>query len=140
MPALNRAFDHSSANDVAGFSSQIRYAAAWRHVAVRFRKKPGVLGYDILNEPWPGSEFPTCVSTVGCPLFDSTQLAGFDKRVIARIRSVDKRHLVWPEPLLTFDFGASTSVGDIGGSHAGFNFHDYCLPGGVGLPLPPSKN
>jgi endoglycosylceramidase len=135
-PALNRAFDHFWANDPGpgGVGLQDRYAAAWRHVAGRFRTAPYVVGYDLMNEPWPGSVFPTCANPAGCPAFDAAQLTEFTKRVIARIRKADRTTLAFYEPLLTFDFGANTSLGDVGGRHAGISFHVYCLPGAFGGP------
>ena len=56
MPALNRAFDHFWANDAdaAGRPLQNSFAAMWRHMASRFADRRKVLGYNILNEPWPG--------------------------------------------------------------------------------------
>src|SRR3954470_5840332 len=56
-PGLNRAFDNWWANTPGPGSVplQVRYARAWARVAQVFRSDPGVLGYDLLNEPWPGS-------------------------------------------------------------------------------------
>ncbi len=34
---------------------QDHYAAAWQHVAKRFAGNPTVIGYDIMNEPFPGT-------------------------------------------------------------------------------------
>jgi endoglycosylceramidase len=136
MPALNRAFDHFWANDPGpgGVGLQDRYAAALGHVAQRFDAAGHVLGYDVLNEPWPGSVYPTCVNPAGCPLFDSATLTPFTQRAISGIRDAGAQKLVWYEPLLTFDFGAQTSMGDTGDPSAGMSFHDYCLPGAIGLP------
>ncbi|MDX6661910.1 MAG: endoglycosylceramidase, partial [Solirubrobacterales bacterium] len=135
-PALNRAFDHFWANDPApdGVGLQDHYARAWSHVASRFRDQPGVLGYDLMNEPWPGSAYPSCTSPAGCPAFDQTQLTAFTVKVIDQIRKVDRRHLAWYEPLLTYDFGAQTWLADPQDGRAGFSFHDYCLPGAFGGP------
>ena len=134
-PALNRAFDHFWSNDaLAGVRLQNAYAAAWRHVAAAFASNPYMLGYDIMNEPWPGSVYPTCTNPAGCPAFDATTLTQFTNRVIARIRQVDPGTLAFYEPLLTFDFGALTWHGDTGDPQAGFSFHDYCLPGAFGGP------
>jgi endoglycosylceramidase len=57
QPALNRAFDNFWANATGpgGVGLVDRYAAAWKHVAETFSGDPGVLGYDLLNEPWPGT-------------------------------------------------------------------------------------
>jgi endoglycosylceramidase len=136
MPALNRAFDHFWANDPGpgGIGLQDRYAAALGHVAARFDADGHVLGYDLMNEPWPGSVYPTCVNPLGCPLFDLNTLTPFTERAIAAVRSAGASKLVWYEPLLTFDFGAQTWLGDTGDPAAGMSFHDYCLPGAFGGP------
>ena len=123
MPALQRAFDHFFAND-GGL--QDRYAAAWAHVASRFRGVPNVVGYELLNEPWPGSAWQDCINPTGCPVNDA-KLEAFDKRVLAAIRAVDPATLVWAEPFVLFNQGGGTSVGALGDPNVGFSFHDYCL-------------
>ena len=129
MEALNRAFDHFWQNDEArdGRRLQQAFGAAWRHVAKRFRDDRNVLGYNLFNEPWPGSQWPTCANPAGCPAFDTQFLTRFSERVIREIREVDRRSLVWYAPNLTFDFGAQTWHGDTGDPHAGFAFNNYCL-------------
>jgi len=134
---LQRAFDNFWANtEVAGRGLQDAYAAAWRRIAGKFRSNPFVMGYDLINEPWPGSAFGPqgCGNPAGCPVFDSTTLTEFSIRVLNAIRSVDPTTLVFYEPLVTFDFGADTSHGDTGDAQAGFSFHNYCLPGAFGGP------
>jgi endoglycosylceramidase len=128
MPALNRAFDHFWANDPGpgGVGLQDRYAAAWRHVASRFRNSPYNMGYDLLNEPWPGNGWQTCANTAGCPVFDGQRLTPFSQRVYKRIREVDKRRIVWYEPNVLFNNGPETHHGDIG-PRSGMSFHVYCL-------------
>jgi endoglycosylceramidase len=123
MPALQRAFDHFFAND-GGL--QDHYAAAWAHVAARFRDAPNVVGYELLNEPWPGSTWADCINPGGCPVNDA-RLEAFDKRVLAAIRAADPRTLVWAEPYVLFNQGAGTMVGALGDPNVGFSFHDYCL-------------
>jgi endoglycosylceramidase len=135
MPALNRAYDHFWSNDpVLGMGLVDRFAAAWRPIAERFRDRPYTMGYDILNEPWPGSVFPSCASTEGCPEFDTGPLSDFTLKVFEQIRAADPESLIFWEPLLTFDFGAKTSHVDTGDPEAGFSFHNYCLPGAFGGP------
>jgi endoglycosylceramidase len=125
---LNRAFDNFWADDiVAGRPIQNAYAAAWRHVAKRFAHSRHVLGYDILNEPWPGSTFAGCVNPAGCPAFDTGPLHQFDRRVLEQIRKVDRNSLVFEEPLVLFNFGSQTSVPPSGDEQTGFSFHNYCL-------------
>jgi endoglycosylceramidase len=126
---LNAAFDNFWRNWLAsdGVGLQDHHAHAWAHVAGRFKSDPNVLGYELINEPWPGVAYPTClVPVVGCPMSD-TVLTELYKRDIAAIRSVDPSTLVWYEPYLLFNFGFPTSVDSGGDAAAGFSFHDYCL-------------
>jgi endoglycosylceramidase len=123
MPALQRAFDHFFAND-GGL--QDHYAATWAHVAQRFKDAPNLLGYELLNEPWPGSAWQNCANPVGCPA-DDAKLEAFDRRVLAAIRTADPRGLVWHEPFVTFNQGGGTSVKALDDPNVGFSFHDYCL-------------
>jgi endoglycosylceramidase len=126
-PALQRAFDNFWANRPGpdGIGLQDHYAAAWAHVAGRFAGNRSVLGYDILNEPFMGSEWQTCANTEGCPVFDK-KLDAFDHKVNEAIRAVDQRTLVWYEPNPSFNFGANTHLTSPGPA-SGFAFHDYCL-------------
>jgi endoglycosylceramidase len=128
MPALQRAYDHFWANSPGpgGIGLQDRYAAAWRHVARLFRSNPSVLGYELFNEPFPGTHYLTCVLSGGCPDLDQ-RLTSFNRRVDAAIRLVDRRKLVFYEPYATFNFGFATHVGALNDREAAFSFHDYCL-------------
>ena len=87
------------------------------------------MGYDLLNEPWPGSDVASCASTAGCPTFDTAKLAPFYRRVISRIRAAERRHLVFYEPNVLFNFDANTNLPDLGFTRLGMSFHDYCLLG-----------
>ena len=132
MPALNRAFDHFWANDPGpgGVGLQDRYAAAWAHVADRFENTPKVLGFDLFNEPWPGSVWQQCANPAGCPVFDA-ELQAFTEKQVAAIRAVDERTPVFYEPNVLFNSGARTNVQPKGRNLA-FSFHDYCLSADVG--------
>jgi len=57
-PAVQTAFDNFWANKAGpdGVGIQDRFALAWQHVANRYADEPAVLGYDILNEPFIGSQ------------------------------------------------------------------------------------
>ena len=130
MPALQHAFDHFWANSPGpgGVGLEDSYAAAWRHVAQRFRGDRSVLGYELFNEPFPGTAYATCLAPDGCPAFDAT-LTAFNRKVAAAIRMADRRTLVWYEPNVLFDFGEPTDVGALEDPRAGFSWHDYCLTG-----------
>lgn len=56
-PAVHEALDRfwENAPGPGGVGLQDRFAAMWGHVAARFRGHPALIGYDLLNEPAPGS-------------------------------------------------------------------------------------
>ncbi len=54
--AVHRSFDHFWANDVCcGKPIQEHYCAMWKHVAERFKDSPALFGFDVMNEPFPGT-------------------------------------------------------------------------------------
>lgn len=136
---LNHAYDAFWANsEVPGTGRGVQdfYAAAWRHVARRFRGMRGLVGYNLFNEPWGGSVVRNCALTTppttpggNCaPASEHERraLTAFHRRVIGAIRQVDRRTLAWYAPFLTFDFGLRSSHGDTGDRRAGFAFNAYC--------------
>ena len=55
--ACHAAFDNFWKNTpINGKGIQDRYADCWRHVAEKLGDKPAVIGYDMLNEPFPGTD------------------------------------------------------------------------------------
>lgn len=56
-PAVNRAIDHFWNNTEAedGLGLQDHYRAMWVHVVNYFSDCSNIIGYDIMNEPYPGS-------------------------------------------------------------------------------------
>jgi endoglycosylceramidase len=127
QPALQAAYDNFWANThVDGEGLQDWYAGAWQHVAAYFAGNPNLLGYDIYNEPFPGSNIWGClVPAVGCPAQDAV-LTAFDKKVTTAIRLADRDTMIFSEPWFTYDVGYPSSLGATGDAHAGFSFHDYC--------------
>jgi endoglycosylceramidase len=115
-PALGAAFDNfwSDRTGPGAVGLQELYARAWQHVASRFEDDPYVLGYDLFNEPWPAGA-------------SASELGSFYVRTIAAIRSVDRRHLIFYEPYVTFDFGSPTELPRFSDTRLGMSFHDYCL-------------
>ncbi|WP_253808194.1 cellulase family glycosylhydrolase [Nocardia amikacinitolerans] len=127
-PAQNQTWAHFWHNRAAsdGVGLQDHYAAMWAHVAQRFADEPYVLGYDLINEPWPGWEYPTCFPQ-GCPHFERDVLAPFEAEVMNAIRRVDPKHLVFYEPAITNDFGTPDWMPNpTGDPNAGMSF-DYCF-------------
>ena len=68
-----------------------------------------MIGYEAMNEPWPGTNWQSCVT--GCPDLEAQLLAPFYARMTAAVRAVDRRHPVFVEPFVLFNFGsADTSL------------------------------
>src|SRR3954451_810079 len=133
QPAVNRAFDNFWANAAGPGDEGIadRYAAAWQHMGSRFGADHGVLGYDVMNEPWPGSGWQQCANPAGCPAFDQGAFADFWRKAITAIRGSDKQHLVFYEPNVIFNDGADTQLPKLDDAHLGMSWHNYCLVGDV---------
>ncbi len=54
---VHRAFDRFWENvDIHGKGIQQRYAELWQMLADRYSGKPALFGYDLMNEPFPGSD------------------------------------------------------------------------------------
>lgn len=134
-PAEDRAWDNFWINRPAadGLGLQDHYAAMLQLLAGAFGAQPAFLGLDLMNEPWPGTNFPTCANPLGCPLFDGT-LAAFYHRVIPQLRAAEPHHLVFYEPHALFDEGAASTIGSVADANAVFTFHNYCLGDQPGLP------
>ncbi len=133
-PALNRAFDHLWANDI-GPSGRPLWdddADILARAASRLAGTDGLLGYEIMNEPWPGSIYPTCTQPAGCPLFDQGPYSDYHKRMIGAVRAADRNNLIWYEPVTTFNQGVPTYVVPPKDPNLGFAFHDYPLCNVVG--------
>lgn len=128
-PAVLRTFDNFW-NDTGGL--QDRYREAWQAVAARWKAQDHHGGYDLFNEPFPGTPWPSCANPLGCPLFDTLKLQAMFDGVRAGIRSVDADNLVFYEPNFLFNSGALTGLGrytPINEPQLGFSFHKYCLLG-----------
>lgn len=63
------------------------FISVWERLALHFRSHPGVIAYDLLNEPW-GSE--------------SSELGPLYADAAAQIRAIDPTSLVFIEPALPF--------------------------------------
>jgi endoglycosylceramidase len=103
------------------------WADAWRLTARHWRDQPYSMGYDLLNEPWSGREWQTCLAT-GCEATYRDELQPAFEKALAAIRSVDEDGIVWFEPqqfaggqrLETF-FEAVP-----GERNLGLSWHNYC--------------
>ncbi len=107
QPAVTRVFDNFWAyTDGPDADLQDHFTAMWTAVAARFKDHPAVIGYDILNEPYPGSYFDKIEAATrrtvkdGAPsaAFDVERFGPFYQRVIDAIRTVDSDHWIFFEP------------------------------------------
>ena len=105
-PAVKRAFDNFWLYTEGEHADlQDHYGDAWVAVAERFASHPAVLGYDLMNEPHPGS-MNDFLELLGGeenpdgphPEFDRTRLQPFYQRLIDRIRAVDNDSWIFYEP------------------------------------------
>jgi endoglycosylceramidase len=127
-PATEHALDQFFANapGPGAIGLQDRFAAAWAHVAQRFAGDTHVAGYELFNEPFPGTGWQRCATPTGCRDFDA-ELGALYARVDHAIRAVDPRTPILYEPNVLFNNGADTQLPALPDPHAIFAFHDYCL-------------
>ena len=71
---------------------QLRFRKCWAALARRFRDEPAVIGYDLLNEPYPGTWL------LAPDRFDRDALGPFCASLIERIRAEDPESLIFFEP------------------------------------------
>lgn len=131
-PAENHAWDAFWGNAKApdGVGLQNHYAQMWQYVANYFRGNPDVLGYELINEPWPGTQW--LGGLFGNPHFDSQALTPFYNQVDAAIRSVDPHTPVFFQPNTMFgNLPVDTHLGKVDDPNTAFSFHTYCLQSAV---------
>ncbi|MGH3560833.1 MAG: glycoside hydrolase family 5 protein, partial [Mycobacterium sp.] len=127
-PAESHAWDafwsNAQASDGAGLENS--YAQAWEHVASYFNGNPDVLGFEMMNEPSPGSQ--TLSVLLGSSFFGAQELTPFYNQVDSAIRAVDTTTPVFFEPNVISGEGLPISLGTVDDPNTVFSFHDY-LPG-----------
>ena len=136
-PEVSTVFDNFWANKNGLLDHWVTY---WKQVAAHYKDQPYSMGYDLINEPWAGLEWPTCVLG-GCPLSYRKELQPAQDKALAGIRSVDPDGIVWYEPqqlsagtLVPTNFHAVP-----GEQNLGYSWHNYCsatFAESTGLPLP----
>jgi endoglycosylceramidase len=129
-PAMQRAFEHFWANSPGpgGIGLQDYFFQGVERIVRRFASAPIVIGYELLNEPWPGATWSPCIAKdVGCPDLEATLLAPFVARGAAAVHAIAPAQLAFVEPFVLFNFGQAPTTLPGAGSGAALAFHSYAL-------------
>jgi endoglycosylceramidase len=134
-PSTELAFGNLYANSaVDGEGIRTAFGRAWQVVARRFDRDSMVAGYDLINEPFPGTTsqsspyVSSCGGTSGCADFDRQTLEPFQIAVARAIRRVDVKRTVFFEPTFFFNTGVPThfATPPAAVQPVGLSFHDQC--------------
>jgi endoglycosylceramidase len=106
-PAMQRAWEHFWADDEGpdGVGVQTHFHEAVRATAERFASAPNVIGYEAINEPFPGADYQACLTAEGCGELEAERITPFAERFEEAVRSESDTQLVWVEPFVLFNFG-----------------------------------
>ncbi len=140
-PENSLVFDQFWADKHGGIG---HWAQAWQVAAGWWRDQPYLAGYDLMNEPWMGLEWLSCL-TNGCPGSYRKELQPAYERVTRAIREVDPRNIVWWEPQqLAGGQKVPTFLEPMAGeTQLGYSWHNYCpdvFLESQGLPLGDVEN
>jgi endoglycosylceramidase len=128
-PAMQRAFEHfwDDTPGPGGIGIQTYYLQGVTRVVERFRNEPWVIGYEPMNEPWPGATWAPCIQPAGCTALEQELLEPFTARVAAIVHAIAPTQSVFVEPFVLFNFGqgATSLPGPIPG--VGLAFHSYAV-------------
>lgn len=122
---VNQALDH--------------YSFFWQTMAHRFGQYENVLGFELMNEPWPGDVMRNPLLFVPGRTGHKVLLPFYD-HLVAKIDAVDNRTMIFYEPLTwgmivhgsTLGSGFSrVPGGDRFRDRAVFSYHYYCWFAGV---------
>lgn len=133
MPSMNLGWDEvwNNNNGVLDYLGDALGA-----LAAKLDGRPGVLGIELMNEPWPGTAFLSCFPN-GCPGFDVKYQAAMQKLTDA-VRARNSRTMVFWEPNVTWNETMPSNLGKnppITAPQIAFAPHDYCIPSQLAIYL-----
>lgn len=120
QPAVQSAFDHLY-NDADLRQAQID---VWLHVVERVKGNPGILGFDLMNEPF-GKIYPGETLISAAERVERDQLTPMYQRLTDAISAVDPAHWVFIEPPNLASLGIATSLGRVTGPKVALYPHMY---------------
>lgn len=96
-PAVQAALDNFWANTPApdGVGLQDHYARAWQVLAEYFAGQPNLIGYDLMNEPFPGRQAPLSLQR----LLQSGMVLLAEQKVVNLPGSEEELLMRWSDPL-----------------------------------------
>lgn len=94
-PEVASAFEALYANENG---VQEKFMDYWTVVASFFKDNKHVIGYDILNEPWPANLYHEIKYLLEPHLFDKEKLFPLAKKANDTIRKVDENKIIFFEP------------------------------------------
>jgi endoglycosylceramidase len=125
-PAINEAFVSLYQDRLsAGGHLHEAYARLFNALGRAFRSDDHVLGYDLLNEPWPGPTWQSCIAS--CPGLERAYLDSLFSSGVHALRAGGDPHLAFVEPFVTFNFGTERPYVYVADPRLGLSFHSYPL-------------
>ncbi|WP_305092562.1 cellulase family glycosylhydrolase [Prescottella sp. R16] len=140
MPSMNAGWDEVW-NNTHGALDYLGDALG--ALAARMAGKTGVMGIELMNEPWPGSPFLTCFPN-GCPDFDRTYQSAMQQLTDA-VRAENPAMPVYWEPNVTWNQMMPSNLANpprtptIDDDDIVFAPHDYCIPSQLAIYLGSSQ-
>ncbi|HEY3142628.1 MAG TPA: cellulase family glycosylhydrolase [Acidimicrobiales bacterium] len=130
-PAMQRAFESFWSNRAGpdGIGIQDHYIDGLRAVAERFADDPYVMGYELMNEPWPGATWQPCVfgPAEECAALEQERLVPFHQKATAAVREITQTQGVYVEPFVLFNFGMVGTTLPGADSDDILSFHSYAV-------------
>ena len=106
----------------------------WTTLASYFKDYPSVLGYDLINEPWPGDIYQNIDLLLDPIQADIHHLYPLYENITAGIRSVDTETIITYEPMGT-DYATPVGFSSLPDQNSALNYHVYCgLTNTTGVP------